>query len=517
MYIRNLILLFLFLSLAGYGQRETGLPDSTGLAAIRNEALGNSKAMSLLTALCDGYGPRLTWSQGFRDAADWVKTTLKGFGIEQVTYETWEPKGRDWSLMDFRASMLEPYYLPLVAYPKPYTPRTQGTIRTQVELLEFNPNTNLDEYKGVFKGKIVFLLPAQNLPLSVRPPVQRYPDSTLAQMASYKLPDSLAGAEEKAKEAANEKQTLEYFTKIKEAIAFCAREGALLVAEPGYKAYGTTQVWAAVSNEKMNDYFDFFTAGSRPLADIAVPQITLSVENYNSIVRTLKQNKPVLLEVSIDIREKQAKEGFSIIAEIPGSDLKDEVVMLGAHLDSYPSSQGATDNASGVVACMEALRILKQLGLQPRRTIRIGIWGGEEMGLFGSRAYVAAHFGPDSPEKLQVYFNMDYGVGRFRGIYAMGNTRAAGIFDRWMGWIGDPKFRTVTLQSSGNSDHVSFDKAGLPGFQFIQYQLDYFRIYHTNMDTWDRVPETDFRQNIFLMTAFAWFAANREGGFPRKK
>lgn len=514
MKTRILSVLFFFLLLVPFlSSGQAGISDSAGLAKIRNEAIINSQCMKLLTQLCDAWGPRLSWSQGFRAAADWVRGTLKDNGIDNITVETWLPKGRDWTVIDFHASMLEPYFLPLIAYPKPYTPRLQGTIRAHVELLELNPNTNLKDYKGSFKGKIVFLLPAQPIGLQTRPPVNRYADTTLTRMAAWQLPDSAAKAEEKAKETENEKQNVEYFTRIQEAITFCGREGALLVVEPGYKIYGTTQVWSAVSNEKLNSLFDYFTLASLANSEIVVPQVAVSVENYNSIVRTLKLNIPVTLEVTLDVREKQAREGFNVIAEIPGTDLKDEIVMMGAHLDSYSVAQGATDDATGVVACMEALRIIKKLGIQPRRTIRIGIWGGEEMDLLGSKAYVEKHFGKDSPEKCHAYFNMDFGVGRFRGIYAMENARAAEVFKKWMDWIGDPKFKTVTLQYTGNSDHVSFYDAHLPGFPFLQDQLDYYRIYHTNMDTWDRVPEADFRQDAFIMAAFAWFAANSNDSF----
>jgi Zn-dependent M28 family amino/carboxypeptidase len=207
------------------------------------------------------------------------------------------------------------------------------------------------------------------------------------------------------------------------------------------------------------------------------------------------------------------EKGFNVIAEIPGTDLKDEVVMVGAHLDSYTYAVGATDNAASVLNCLEVFRVIKSLGLQPRRTIRIGIWGAEEEGLFGSKHHIQKHFIKGN-EKLFTYFNMDFGAGRFRGIYTEENSGAADVFKEWMKLIGDSKFQTVCLMKVKNSDQESFSDAGLSGFAFIQDPLDYYKLYHTNMDFVERVMKDDIANNSFLMTAFAWFSANAEGNFP---
>jgi len=221
----------------------------------------------------------------------------------------------------------------------------------------------------------------------------------------------------------------------------------------------------------------------------------------------LSKNIKVMIEANLEVEKNGAADGFNVIAEIPGTDLKDDIVIMGGHFDSYTSANGVVDNGTGVVACLEALRIIKSLGIQPRRTIRIALWGAEEEGLVGSKYHIDKHF-KNGNEKLCAYFNMDFGVGRFRGIYAEENIRAALVFKDWISVLNDEKFKTVCLSSVKNSDQESFYDAGLPGFAFIQDPLDYMRTYHTNMDYLDRVPQDDLNQNVYILSAFAWFAAN---------
>jgi hypothetical protein len=317
----------------------------------------------------------------------------------------------------------------------------------------------------------------------------------------------------------------------------CQKEGAAAVFDCAQGDDGTVFVAAATVPQPSGTPFQERVNAYDPKAPQIIPQVSIASEHYNRLVRMIEKGEKVRLEVSLDVTFTPADSSFNVIGEIPGTDLKDQVVMLGGHLDSWHAGTGATDDGSGVAACMEAVRIIKALGLQPRRTIRIACWAGEEEGLLGSRSYVTQHFGERSgrgarggegggdgelvtkPEydKLSVYFNDDNGTGKFRGVYLQGNEAARPIFRQWLEPFASMGASTLTLQNTGGTDHLSFDGVGLPGFQFIQDPIDYnTRTHHSNMDVYDRIQADDMKQAATIMAAFVYNAAMMDHMFPRK-
>jgi Zn-dependent M28 family amino/carboxypeptidase len=262
-----------------------------------------------------------------------------------------------------------------------------------------------------------------------------------------------------------------------------------------------------------------------PGTDAGLPQVTLAVEHYGRLVRAMEKNVPVKLELDIkNSFQDDNPQSFNVVAEIPGTDKAAEVVMLGGHFDSWHSATGATDNAAGSAIMMEAMRILKASGVRLRRTVRIGLWGGEEQGLLGSRAYVTDHFANRAdmvlkPEhaRFDAYFNVDNGTGAIRGVYLQGNEAVAPIFEEWMKPFHNLGMKTLTIRDTGGTDHQSFDAVGLPGFQFIQDPVEYStRTHHSNADSYERIQEADMRQNAVIVAAFVYQTANREEKLPRK-
>jgi len=315
-------------------------------------------------------------------------------------------------------------------------------------------------------------------------------------------------------------------------LEFCQQEGASLVVENSSGDDGTLFVQSATVPQPANTPFDKRINPYDESAPKVVTQIVLAAEHYNRIIRMLQKGSQVKLEVRLEAEFYDEQPGMNIVGEIPGSDLKDEVVMIGGHFDSWHGGTGATDNGTGSAVCIEAMRILKALDMKPRRTIRIALWGGEEEGLLGSKQYVMTHFGERDTaqgatygnlkkkgdyDKLYVYFNNDNGTGKVRGVYMQGNEAVRPIFRAWLEPFADMNASTLTLENTGGTDHLSFDAIGLPGFQFIQDDIDYeTRTHHSNMDVFDRVQEGDVKQAAIIMAAFAYDAAMRDGSFPKK-
>jgi len=306
-------------------------------------------------------------------------------------------------------------------------------------------------------------------------------------------------------------QTPEQREFAKKRMAFFVSEGVAALVDPGRHDGGTFIVSAGGSRD--------------PKDPPAAPQVVLAVEHYGRIYRTLEKKIPVTLQMDIDNRfSDQDLDSFNIVAELPGTDKADEVVMLGAHFDSWHGGTGATDNAAGSAVMMEAMRILKESGVKLRRTVRLGLWTGEEQGLLGSKAYVKDHFG--DPETMQIkpeqaklagYFNVDNGTGLIRGVYLQGNDAVAPIFEAWMRPFHNVGMATLSIRNTGGTDHLSFDAVGLPGFQFIQDPVEYdTRTHHTNMDVYERVQPNDMMNNAVIVASFVYDAANRDEMLPRK-
>ncbi len=504
--------------------------DTALISKIKSEGMNNSKVMEILGMLTDVYGPRLTNSPGHRKAADYAKSTLESWGLQNAMIDTWDEEfGRGWQLKKFNLQMLEPSAFQVIAHPKAWTPGIKGTVQTEAIYLDAKSEADLEKYKDKLKGKIVLFSAPVAVKPGFKPDASRFNDSSLLKMANATIETNEGGGRRGGNNNFQQQQQFNYVK-----WQLCEKEGAIAVLEASPAARledGTVMVSAATVPYPPSVPFDKRISSRAANAPKILPQIVVADEQYNRLVRLIQKGIPVKMELALETEFTPAANGFNVIAEIPGTDLKDEVVMIGAHLDSWHGGTGATDNGSGSAVMMEAMRILKSLGVNPRRTIRIGLWGGEEQGLIGSRNYVKRTFGErldktqpwdsirlkPAGEKFSVYFNMDNGTGKYRGIYLQQNSKAGDVFREWFKPFNKMGTSTLTLENTGGTDHLPFDALGLPGFQFIQDPIEYStRTHHTTMDVYDKTIEADLKQNSVITAAFAWLAANRDGLIPRK-
>ncbi|MBI3654722.1 MAG: M20/M25/M40 family metallo-hydrolase [Acidobacteria bacterium] len=520
--------------------------DFEAVNKIKEQGLKNSKVMEYLSYMTDVYGPRLTGSPQLKAAQDWAEKTFTEIGLQHSHLESWGPFGRGWSLEGFSASMTKPTYAPLIAYPKAWSGSTKGTVRGAVVYLDAKTDADLEKYKGELKGAIVLITPAREVKAHFTPEGTRLTDEELLRLANAE-PPAVGGTgrpemSEEQRKRFEQMRTEQAFNQKK--ILFCSQEGATVIVESGRGDGGTIFVQSATLPYPQEVPFDQRKTFRDKDAPAILPQVVVAVEQYNRMVRALEKGVPVQMEVNVAARyQDQDLMNYNVIAEIPGSDLKDEIVMLGGHYDSWHSGTGATDNAAGSAVAMEAMRILMASGFKPRRTIRVALWSGEEQGLFGSRAYVAQHFGkrtdaggnqfgppqPGAPQttptyeflpdydKFSAYFNLDNGTGKIRGVYMQGNEAVRPIFRAWLAPFKDMGASTLSLANTGGTDHLAFDSVGLPGFQFIQDGIEYdTRTHHSNMDVYDRIQEEDMKQAAVIMASFVYHAAMRDQKLPRK-
>jgi len=488
---------------------------------IRLEEFNNSKVMETASELMDRIGPRLTGSPQMKEANEWTKERLSGWGLANARLESWGPFGRGWTWEGCSVRMTAPTKTQLVAIPEAWTAGTSGPIRGAAARLNIKEVSELEALKGSFGGKIVFVGEVRDIGLREKPDSQRYDEERLEAEFLYEMP----GGPPRYNRAEYAKRR-----EIRKAVnKFLEDEKALAIVSPGRGDMGTFNVQGGGTWKKGDPQ--------------GLPSLSMEPEHFGRVARLLDRSVPV--EIEMDVQARFIEEDlmqWNTIAEIPGGDKKDEVVMLGAHLDSWHGATGATDNGAGSVVAMEAMRILKAVGVKPRRTIRIGLWSGEEQALYGSQAYVAQHFAsrpePSAEEKekpfylrkktgpltvkpehakLSAYFNLDNGSGKIRGIYCEDNAAVAPIFREWLAPFADLGATLVTLNRTGGTDHESFDDVGLPAFQFVQDELEYeTRTHHTNMDLYERLQKNDLMQASAIMAAFAYNAAMREGMIPRK-
>jgi carboxypeptidase Q len=526
--------------------------DQDAITKIKEEGMNHSQVMDTLSYITDVPGARLTGSPNIRVAQEWARQKLAAWGLQNSHLESWGPFGRGWSLEGFSANLIKPNYAPLIAYPKAWSPATNGVVRGQPVFFEAKTDADLDKYKGKLKGAIVLLTEAREVKPHYEALGHRQTDEELLRLADAE-PQGSGGPrgfrmtdEQRAAQALLLKKWL-----------MLQEEGAALVIEPGRGDGGTLFVQSANLAYRQDTPFDKRKNVRDKDAPMVLPQVVVAVEHYNRIIRMIQRGAAVQLEFNVATKfYDQDLMSYNVVAEIPGTDLKDEIVMLGAHFDSWHTGTGATDNAAGSAVCMEAVRILQTLGLKPRRTIRIGLWSGEEEGLLGSRAYVAEHFGkrlgaeqrfgggpppvaaqtprePQAPpqfelkpehDKVAGYFNLDNGTGKIRGIYMQGNEEVRSIFRAWfapfkdmVGTTKENAYATLSIANTGGTDHLSYDAVGLPGFQFIQDQIEYeTRTHHSNMDVYDRIQEDDMKQASTIMAAFVYNTAMRDKKLPRK-
>ena len=475
--------------------------DLDAIYRIKDEGFQRSKVMEIESWLTDVYGPRLSGSPEYKEAADWAMKTMKEWGFTNVHSEAW-PFGRGWQNRRFVAVAVTPRPFPLVGFTKAWTPGTNGAVTGDVVLAVLETEKDLEEWKGKLKGKFVLTAAMREVKMSTDALGHRYTDAELADLEKQTDPSRRRNFRPDPARQAFDKKKAQFFVD----------EGVAALIEPSRAHDGGTFLVSA--------------GGSRDPKDPAVaPQVVLAVEQYGRLVRMLEKKVPVTLQMDIDNRFTDTPDNaFNILADLPGTDKADEVVMIGAHFDSWHGGTGATDNAAGTAVMMEAMRILKVTGVKLRRTVRIGLWSGEEQGLIGSREYVKAHFADPAvmqvkPEhaKLAAYFNVDNGSGAIRGVYLQGNEAVAPIFSNWMLPFHNLGMKTLSINNTGGTDHLAYDAVGLPGFQFIQDPLEYdTRTHHTNEDVYERVQAADQMQNAVIVASFVYNAANRDEKLPRK-
>ena len=483
-----------------------GQSELSAIHQIKDKGFNDSKVMEIMSYLTDVYGPRLTNSPDIKEAANWTTGKMKEWQLANVHLEPWGPFGRGWSNERFSAQVISPRPFPLIAYPKAWTPGTNGPVTAAAVLAPILKEEDIAKYRGQLKGKFVLTAAFPENPERFEPQAHRYTDSELAELATQPVP--VANAEDRA---AQFRAQRELSLKIQK---FLVDEGVAAWIEPSRSDDGTVFVQQGGGRDKEKD-------------PPAPPRVAVASENYSRIYRMLDKKVPVTLQLDIENKfYDDDLNSFNIIGEITGTDKAkaDEVVMLGAHFDSWHGGTGATDNGAGSAVMLEAIRILKTTGLKMRRTVRIGLWTGEEQGLLGSRAYVKQHFAdPEvmkpSPEhaKLDAYYNVDNGTGKIRGVYLQGNEMVAPIFSAWMEPFHDLGMNTLTIRNTGGTDHLAFNAVGLPGFQFIQDPLDYdSRTHHSNMDVYERIQEPDMKQMAVIVASFVYLTANRDEMIPRK-
>jgi carboxypeptidase Q len=489
---------------------------------------GGSQIMNTMYYLTDRYGPRLTNSPQFRAAGEWAVGQLKEWGMSNAHLEKWSTSGGrggaipSWEMKGYSGAMVEPTYMPLIGYPQAWSGSTNGTITGEAIMALAQTPADMEKYKGKLKGKIVLLesptAPGPlELPFPATPLAHRYTDDELSGLVPDIIPSGGgAGRGARGGRGAQANAAATMTPEERQAFAekqrtFWQDEGALLTIAANARGESGTV---------------FATNGSPRTGDPTknMPSVGITAENYNRIARLLAHNVPVKLSFDIKTQfDTTNTDSFNVIAEIPGGAKQNELVMVGGHFDSWHMGTGATDNAAGSAVAMEVMRILKSLNLKMDRTVRMALWGGEEEGLLGSSAYVKEHFADLATMKTTAehngfagYFNVDNGTGRIRGIYLQGNEMCRPIFEQWFAALKDITPGVITVRSTGGTDHQSYERVGLPGFQFIQDPMDYdTRTHHSNMDVYDRIQQGDLEQMAVIEAAFVYNAATRAEKLPR--
>jgi len=507
--------------------------DWATLGRIRDEGFRHSQVMETAAQLTDVLGPRLTGSPQYKKAAEWSRQQLETWGLANARLESW-PFGRGWSFERCSAHVVSPVSFPLVALPTAWTAGTSGPVRGKVLRVKAESEADVEALKGKIAGMVLWV----GQPRELKGPedggvFKRYTEKQLDDLEQYQVPGARGG---RGPMGPVDREAFMRRRRVRQALEkLYAAEKPLAVVEPSERDANVLRLGGARSFKK---------GDPQP-----VTQLVVSATQWNRVARLLDRKTEV--EVEIDVKaafHEDDTNGYNVVADLPGTDKKGEVVMVGAHLDSWHPGTGATDNAAGSAVMMEVLRILKTIDAKPKRTVRIGLWGGEEQGLLGSRAFVYQHFasrraareaGPDElppfmrneptapitlkPDhaKLSAYFNLDNGTGRIRGIYLQENAAVKPLFEAWLESVKDLGATRITMRSTGGTDHQSFDAVGLPGFQFIQDPIEYmdgtfFGTHHTDVDTFDRLQREDLMQAAVVVATFAYNAAMRDELLPRK-
>jgi peptidase M28-like protein len=526
---------------AGWNDAEMQQPaveaiDLNAYNLIREEGLQHSHVMDFAGGLADGIGPRLTGSPNMAKANAWTRDQLTKMGCVNAHLEDWGEFGMGWQQLNTWVRMTEPDTAVFVAQAAPWSPATNGVVSGPAVSVVINDEGDVAKYKGKLSGKIVLLGAMRDVPVPDKPFFERYTEKELKELEDLPVTGRDPDAEARLERYRKRIQMARII------LPFLADEHVAAVIVPsrdGGNGGGTGIIFD--DNGAAMGRTPYLKETEMPF-----PVVVAQIESYGRAFRLLANHVPVSIEMDVETKFTGDHEhGFDTVAEIPGTDpkLKDEVVMVGGHLDSWIAGTGATDNGAGSIVAMEVMRILNALKIKPRRTIRIALWSGEEEGLFGSKGYAKQHFGSaplsTTPEQMQVpefmrraagplelkpeqkmisaYFNVDNGTGKIRGIYTQGNAAVDGIFAQWMAPLRDLGVTTITNQNTGGTDHLSFDAVGIPGFQFIQDPMDYdSRTHHSNMDTYERLQPADLKQIATVEAIFVYNAAMRDKMIPRK-
>lgn len=489
------------------------------LTQIRDEGFNRSQVMEMVSWLADVYGPRMAGSPSHKQAADWAAKKMTDLGFSNVHTEKWA-FGKGWAMKKFYAAMIEPQVMPIIGTVRAWTKGTNGPVVADVVQVVVTSEADLEKYRGKLAGKIVLTQPVREVSMLEGRVTWRMDDVLLKEAETMPIPSGRGAARPAglilpaALAGALQAKINQFFVDEKVAVVLDRGRDDYVVTAGGPENLS----WMT----QRPDGGTVFVSGRNTL----VPGVTIAVEQYNRMVRILEKHVPVKMEVQIETEffDETDKNGLNVFGELPGTDLASEVVLLGAHLDTEPGATGATDDAAGCAAMIEAVRILKAVGAKPRRTIRVGLWDGEEWGRLGSRAYVRDHLA-DVPtlalkpehQKLSAYYNLDNGTGRIRGVWMQLNLAVKPIFQQLIEPLRDLGVTTLATRGDGNSDYLSFDEAGIPAFQFMQDRLEYMsRTHHSNMDYVDRVQRDDMLQMAVVVASVAYQTAMRDEKLPRK-
>jgi hypothetical protein len=531
-------------------QQPTPTPDPNDpIVRIKEEGLKHSQVMETLSYLSDVIGPRLTGSPNMKRANDWTRDQLTKWGLQNSHLESWGPFGRGWVLKDFSAEVISPQTIPLIAYPKAWSPSVNIT-SGDVVYVDAKDEKDLQRFKGTLRGKIILTGSLRPVKAHFEALGTRLTEKELLELADAPHPDA-PGVQNRMAASPQIQELIKNAVFGAKKLKFFSDEGAALLLDPSQGDGGTLFVSEANVPHALDASSPIAMIRSLFLPDVnaydkdapqIVPQVVVAVEHYNRMVRMIQAGEKLQLKVNLETQFSMSDlMAYNTVAEIPGSDKTDELVMVGGHMDSWHAGTGATDNGAGVAVAMEAVRILQSLNLKPRRTIRVALWSGEEEGLFGSQAYVAQHFGKAEEskdasflrliqggtaknvtrgadyDKLSAYYNLDNGTGKIRGIYLQGNEAVRPIFRQWLAPFRELGAETITISNTGGTDHLSFDAIGLPGFQFIQDEIEYeTRTHHSNQDVFDRIQGDDLKQAATVMAAFLYQTAMRDEKLPRR-
>lgn len=504
MKIKTPIITFLlFLIIPAYIFAQSNPIDLEMVYKIKNEEKLNSKVEDLSFWLTDFVGPRLTASQGKLDANKTVKKKMEELGLVNVKIDKVRKFTRGgWDNKRTYIAMTAPYYVNFSATPKAWTGSTNGEVKGQVVLVDIKSEEDFEKYKGQLQGKIVLIPSTYTYEVNYEPLAKRFTEEDLVDVQKQNFDPRRRGNFNMA----DWRKLRALRTKISK---FLNEEGVTVILNN-----------SGQFNVPRSNGANYKSGDPHPAAEVNLP-----MEAHGRMMRLLQHNVDVQLEVDIQNEFIKSPQVTNVMGEIKGTDpaLKDEIVLIGGHFDSWHGGTGAADNASGCIVMLEAMRILKALDIQPRRTIRVALWGGEEQGLNGSRGYVEKYIREPKDNKLlkgfenfAAYFNMDNGTGKFRGIYLQENEMVRPIFTEWIEPFKPMGMNTIAIKNTGGTDHLAFNSLGLPAFQFIQDRIEYGRGYHTNMDTYERLLMGDLKHNAIIIAAFVYEAAMRDAKLPRK-